>query len=447
MKNQNARHFARSESGQMVVLAAIVMMVLLFFVGLAVDAGQLFIAKRSEQEAADSAAFAGAIVFYKGGSQPPSAPTVTLAVTQARTVAALNGYTGGCALTTTGSCYDAASATTVTVNYPPVSGAYSGNLNHIEVEITRQVRTSLVPAEALFNPVRARGVAGAESYNSGYSLISLDPNCDNNVFAVQPNMDIHLNGGGVLVNSCGADTTSGFTSTQDFTITGSPTGMDIVGGSIGDTFPPAITVNTGVPPLADPFAGYPKPPCCGGLPVNSTGYGGNTAFAGVWTGNLSGVSLCGGIYILQGGGMGGDIGRDTTPGHIDPNTGLPCDGKSFIFNTMSNYPATSGGSCSQIGQNGNHPITIRPMTTGTWSGMQIYQDPRCAVDVQIGGNQTLDAGGTIYIPSATLHLNGNPATIDGGQLIAYKLDIQNGNLNINYNAGNSAQPILPRLSE
>ena len=48
-------------------------------------------------------------------------------------------------------------------------------------------------------------------------------------------------------------------------------------------------------------------------------------------------------------------------------------------------------------------------------------------------------GNTIYIPSATLHLNGNPATIDGGQLIANKLDIQNGNLNINYVAGNSAQ--------
>ena len=88
----------------MVVLAALVMMTLLFFVGLSVDTGQLFIAKRSQQEAADSAAFAGAIVFYKGGTRPPSAATITLAVTQARTVAALNGYTGGCAVTTTGAC-------------------------------------------------------------------------------------------------------------------------------------------------------------------------------------------------------------------------------------------------------------------------------------------------------------------------------------------------------
>ena len=431
----------------MVVLAAIVMMTLLFFVGLSVDAGQLFIAKRSEQEAADSAALAGAIVFYKGGAQPPSAATVTLAVTQARTVAALNGYTGNCALTTTGSCYDAASLTTVTVNYPPVSGSYSGDLNHLEVEITRQVRTSLVPAEALFNPVRARGVAGAESYNAGYALIALDSNCDPQVLAVAPNLDLHLTGGGVLVNSCSADTLFGFTSTEDFTITGSATGLDIAGGYQAQSFPPAITVRTGIPPIADPFAGYPKPPCCGGLPVNPTGYGGNTAFAGVWTQNLSSENLCGGIYILKGGGLGGDIGQDTNPTHIDPNTGLPCDGKSLIFNTMTNYPSTTGGTCSQIGQNGNHPILLRPMTTGPWQGMQIYQDPRCTVMMDIGGEQTLDAGGTIYVPTAMIRLEGNPSTIDGGQLIGYQLDIQNGNLNINYNAGNSAQPILPRLAE
>jgi hypothetical protein len=250
---------------------------------------------------------------------------------------------------------------------------------------------------------------------------------------------------------------TGFTSTQDITICpvgGCPPtgvyGIDIVGGASGVTFPAGITVNTGVPPLADPFAGYPKPPCtgtppCSALPLNSTGYG-NTAFAGVWTSTLDGYNLCGGIYILKGAGMGGDINRDTTVGHIDSNTGLPCDGNSFIFNTMTNYPA-SGGTCSQIGRNGNHPILIRPMTSGTYKNFQIYQDPQCTADVQIGGNQTLDAGGTIYIPNAAIHLNGNPATIDGGQIIAKKLDIQNGNLNITYTAGNSAQPVLPRLSE
>ena len=41
MKNQNARHFARSEGGQMVVLAALMMMTLLFFVGLSNDVSRI----------------------------------------------------------------------------------------------------------------------------------------------------------------------------------------------------------------------------------------------------------------------------------------------------------------------------------------------------------------------------------------------------------------------
>jgi len=445
--------FNTDTRGQAIVLAALMMMTLLFAVGLAIDAGQLYSAKRTEQEAADSASFAGAIVLYKGGSVPPTIATVNAAIAQATLVATMNGYTNG------------VNQTEVYVYSPPQNGSYAGDPNHVEVIIRRQVQTTLVPAEALFNPVTARGVAGAESYNNGYALIELDTSCppgDTAAVQVQPNMNIHLYGGGMMVNSCNPAALSGFTAGQDFTIcpvAGCPPAnafpVDIVGGAAGMVFPPGMTVNTGVPPIADPFAGFPKPPCpaqppstvpCTALPLNSSGYGGNTAFAGVWTTNLSGYNLCGGIYILKGQGLGGDIDRDTNPGHSDPNTGLPCDGKSFIFNTMTNFPA-SGGTCSQIGVNGNHPITLRPMTTGQYANFQLYQDPACTVDMQIGGNQDFDASGTIYVPNATIHLNGNPATITGGQLIGKRLDIQNGNLDITYSAGTAAQPILPRLSE
>jgi hypothetical protein len=78
---------------------------------------------------------------------------------------------------------------------------------------------------------------------------------------------------------------------------------------------------------------------------------------------------------------------------------------------------------------------------------QFYQDPACTQSFSLGGNQDFDAAGTIYVPSATLSLNGNPATVTGGQLIAKQLDIQNGNLNITYSAGTAAQPRIPRLSE
>jgi hypothetical protein len=82
-----------------------------------------------------------------------------------------------------------------------------------------------------------------------------------------------------------------------------------------------------------------------------------------------------------------------------------------------------------------------------WQNFMIYQDPNCTVPMDIGGEQTLDASGTIYIPTAALIMEGNPSTIDGGQFVAKTLSIQNGNMNINYSAGNTAQPVTPRLAE
>src|SRR5947209_6547785 len=161
--NAFRRFFGRDdgEEGQAVVLFAIMMLALLFAVGLAIDAGQLYSAKRAQQEAADAAAFAGAVVLYQQG-------TGDQAIAAARTDALTNGYSSGvvCLLTTPGPCTDAATLTTVTVYWPPISGGYIGNIKHVEVEITRQVKTSLVPAEAAFNPVRARGVAGSEDRKS-----------------------------------------------------------------------------------------------------------------------------------------------------------------------------------------------------------------------------------------------------------------------------------------
>jgi Flp pilus assembly protein TadG len=417
--------FAREEGGQALVLGAIMFMALLFAVGLAIDTGQLYAAKRTQQEAADAAAFAGAVVFYQGG-------TATEARAAATADATRNGYTDGLA------------NTTVTVSSPPTSGTYNGDVKHVEVTIIRTIQTALVPAQALFNPVRARGVAGAETFNNGYAIMALDATCTPGALNVNSNENIHVAGGGIIVNSCAANAVTGFSSSQDLQIA-SPYSLNTAGGTTGNTFPVGVAVSTGVSPVPDPFAGFPKPSTVGLLTNPSSGYGG-TLFQGVYTGSLDSSALCHGIYILKGGGMGGDITRDTNVAHIDPNTGLPCDGRVLIFNTNSNYPS-SGGSCTGIGRSGNHPITLRPMTTGTYTNMQIYQDPACTATLDIGGTQTLDADGTIYLPNATISMNGNPSTLVSGQLIAKRLDIQNGNLNITYSTGNTAQPILPRLAE
>ncbi len=455
--------------GQAIVMVAIVFMALMFAVGLAIDAGQLFAAKRAQQEAADAGAFAGAVVLYQGG-------TVLQATAAAIEDATRNGYTNGVNGTTV-----MVNGSNIATSNPPSSGPYAGEspVRHIEVVVIRQVKTTLVPAEAAFNPVRARGVGGAEPLNNGYAIIQLDASCIPGAVGVETNVDVHLTGGGILVNSCSSTSVTGVDDNSRITIcattgpcTPNPYGVDLVGGA-NVTWPSNLTVHATVPVQPDPFAGTPKPTTIDvngtiyiksyngidNLPLNPGPVPGttNTYPEGIYTsrvdGNPGNFYLCHGIYILENG-MGGDIYRDTNPLHVDPNTNTPCDGKVFIFNTTQNFPIP-GGTCGGIGvgTNGNHPITLRPMDTIPPLGIQayknftIFQDPNCTATMDVGGNQVLDAGGTIYIPNAQVRMEGNPSTIDGGQFVAKTFVIQNGNLNINYSAGNTAQPIQPRLAE
>ena len=414
-------------------MVAIVLMASLFVVGLAIDAGQLFAAKRSMQEAADAGAFAGAVVIYQHG-------TTAQAVAAAVADVATNGYG------------NAVSNTTVTVNAPPTSGPYAAEspVRHVEVIIVRQVQTTLVPAEAAFNAVRARGVAGAEPFNNQYAIMVLSPICIGGApaFTASSNVNLHVTGSGVFVNASCATAVSGFTGT-DFTLA-APYALDIVGGS-SDTFPATVNqVNRGVIAQPDPFAGYPIPDTksyngVNTLPTNPALIPGtSTAVEGIYTSTLGGVALCHGIYILKGIGMSGDISMDTT--HTDPNTNTLCDGRVLIFNTMTNWPSASG-TCASIGQNGNHPISVLPMTTGQYAQMQIYQDKNCTATLVVGIGSVVSAGGTIYLPSAAMSLNGNATSITAGQIIAKTMDFQNANLDVNFTVGTTAAPILPRLAE
>jgi len=439
--NAFRRFFGRDdgEDGQAVVLFAILMLALLFAVGLAIDAGQLYSAKRAEQEAADAAAFAGAVVLYQQG-------TGAQAIAAARTDALTNGYVsgGGCAPSTPGPCYDAATQTTVTVNWPPIAGAYINNIKHVEVEITRQVQTALVPAEAAFNPVRARGVAGSEPLNNGYAIMALDRGNTCGAFNAQSNADLHLTGGGILVNStCGTAAANDQNNGSRFTIQ-SPYPLDVTGNSTGHWSDLGIPVNPGHNQVPDPFALFPRPttsgvPICNSLAACQDGSG--NQIPGVYTVNLGGsgnndMVLNPGIYILKAG-MDTAGNRDVTGDNV------------FIFNTYTNYPNTPGAnpSCSQINLQGNATSTLSAQTTGPWANLLVFQDPNCTASMEIGGNGTFIGTGSIYIPSAQFVFDGNPSTLNGSQLIARTVNIQNGNISINYDPVNTAQPILPRLAE
>lgn len=421
---------AESEGGQAIVLIAITMLGMLMMVGLAIDAGQLYSARRAMQEAVDAAAYAGAVAIYQGGTQTDAFAAATADATR-------NGFTNG------------VNGVTLTVQQPTT---IPYNTSHyVQVTISQQVRTSLVPAEAGITQVNASAISGAEPLNNRYAIMALDRSATAGALTVGSNAHLTLNGGGVLVNSSAAVAATNATPSSQWSVTCSANcAIDINGGTTS-AWPPAsgsfLGARTGQPQQADPFAGYPKPSTTG-LNLNRSGFGpsSNTLGSGIYTSTIQNKALCHGVYILRGGGLGGGIDIDTTS--TDPITGDRCDGQVFIFNTTSTYPST-GGTCSGLTVNGNHDITLNAMSSGTYQGLLFYQDSACTAALSFGGSSfNLYTTGTIYLPNAQFKLSVTGAgQIGGGQIVAKTLDLGNGTINVTFNAGTSAQPVLPRLAK
>ncbi len=417
----------RSEDGQAVVIIAAVFTAMLMTVGLAIDAGQLYVARRTAQEAADAGAYAGAVVLYEGGSTTDATAAAKADITR-------NGFTDG----------GVGAATRVYVYGPPQTGPHaspSPDPHYVEVQITTQVQTSLLPQQAGITTVSVRGVAGAVPLNNSFAVMALDRGNTPNAIYVGPQGTVKATNAGILVNSTSATAANNNGGTVQ--INTSLTGTQVAGGVSG-TWPTLTTSATQQP---DPFAGYPKPSTAGlGLPISilPTPVGGVvTLVPGIYTvpisyaGNVK-ATLTTGTYILEAG-MNGSGNMDFT------NTA----GGVFIFNTLTGYPSPgSGATCGGVQISGNAQGTsLSPLTTGPYQGLLFYQDPACTQSFTISGNGSLSVSGTIYLPTAQFVLNGNNAKLTGSQVVADTVNVQNGTLDVTFNTGSTAQPVLPRLAE
>jgi hypothetical protein len=391
------------ERGQAVVIIAMTMTAMLMALGL---------------EAADAGAYAGAVVLYQGGTTTQARAAATNDVTR-------NGFTNG----------GDGGLTSVTVNLPPLSGPHVGDSTYVEVIISTQVKTALVPAQSQLNLVSVRGVAGAEPLNNGYAIMALDRGNTLDAMRVESGGRVDIDGAGILVNSTHTEAADN-QGTGNVTVA-APYGTDVAGGTTGE-WPNATT---GAPQRPDPFASYPKP-SISGMTVYSSLPGGNpmVLYPGIYTVPISAaggttIILTSGIYIVKDGINGS--------GNADLQSGA---GGVFIFNTVMDYPASTG-TCRAIRLSGNAQSTLAPMTTGTYAGLLFYQDTACTQAFYISGNGSLAASGTIYLPTATFVMDGTNATLTGSQLVANRVDVQTGNITITFDSGFTAQPVLPRLSE
>jgi hypothetical protein len=411
--------WSRDERGQALIVIAIALGALLLGVGLALDTGQLFVARRAAQTAADAGAWAGAAVLYAGGS-------AAQARTAAATDATRNGYTDG-------------GFVTVITASPPTSGTYANDPGYVEVTITEQVLTRfLFGATAGRTAISVKAVAGLARSGSGQAVIVTRPT-GKTTLTLSGSASFTVVGGGTNTNTSDSDAisiASGQLTATFHRVTGNVKAGDAARMS------PAPT--TGVAAAADPFLALAGPSTTG-LPT----FGGQTItnatvtlnpgiYSGlISVGNLGIARLNAGTYIFRAG--------LTTTG-----TGsliLAGAGGVLIYNANGSYPA-AGGSCGSLSLAGTGTMTLAASKTGSYAGMLIFQHRTCAGSVAVTVRTGTSLSGTIYVPAATLTMTAANNVTIASQIVAYELVIAGtSTLTMNFTPASITGTRVPALVE
>jgi Flp pilus assembly protein TadG len=447
--------WVRDETGQIVVLTALLLTVLLFAVGIAFDLGTLFVAKRTLQEAVDAAAYAGSIALYNNLGGPA-------AVTAAQTDFNMNGYNTGDANIVAASTW---------WESPPLHtpwSALSDAAQHIDIQITYNVRVPLLPAEGGVIPVTVRSTAKAIRQSAGYAIVALNAGATPQSFYMAAGATVNINNGDVHVNST-CNGTAGACSNNyaadkccgTFSLGASSTAR-VVGGAhltgAGCASPCGFAVGqwlTGATAIADPLAGYVRPSITGmtdrGAVAITTG---NCAVScSLNPGYYSSLTITGPVAFSCTG-VNSPIAVTFNPGTYVLKSGMSATwcvnlsgtGVTF-FNTDANYPNTPRGACAAFNTAQLGSYIISAPTSGYYFGMHIFQDSYCTNTVQLAGTGTITTNnGTIYASTAQVSLlTANTLTI-GGHLIADKIFFGSvSTVNFNYDPTTAANPLLPGL--
>ena len=416
------------ESGQTLVLAALMGVLLLGFMALALDVGLLFNARRKLQTAADAAATAGAQA-YLNYSYDAAAPADTIqqwVSTAAKAAAAQNGVTDG------------SGGTTVTASTPPTDGVHT-SAGFVEVIVSKPNPTifmgpfsSLIGGSSLNTvTVKTRAVAGSPSVSQGCIFVLSTTACP--AMTLQGSFKVTANKCGVVVDSP-CSTALNFTGSSGSLTAGWVGVAGGVGGASRDSTPTPVT---GIVPVTNPLQGVTPPnvssltcsaPSGGKLTGTvSSGttpvcYSGNVTISNA---TLSGTFVFTGNVTLDGtvnsGGSG--VTLDLNSGGLNENTG-----------TTMNIVAPTSSSNPYMG------IVLMAPISNT-STMQFDKGAS-------GGTFT----GIIDTPGANLYLHDSGGDTGGGltinsDLVVATLDDQTATFTVNsYSATNQTTTPLKSVA-
>jgi Flp pilus assembly protein TadG len=385
----------RARRGTVLVKVLICLPVLIGVLALNLDGGRMYDERRRAQATADAAALAAGADLYANywtnyGADPNgTAQAAALAVAQA------NGYP----------------ASAVTVLVPPQTGTYAGQAGFAEVRIDSTLAATF---GQIFTggglEVTARAVARGQPLKIGIVLLS---GSGAGAFTNSA-LSFALVNQPLVVNSTDP---AAVLSTGPVML--SLSGINTSGGtSISSLLPLNMSVRTGVAPTLDPLA-FLAVPSSSGTVQSSSPLTINSALPtflqpGVYKGGirvtgLSTVVMAPGVYVMQGGGFRVD-GAATV-------TGL----NTMVYNTTSGTYAAGPISIAGAGK-----VVMTAPTSGTYQGLNFFQDRSLTQPVSITGLGLTTITGTIYAAQAPVTLTGSAAVglnTLGGAFVASSMTV------------------------
>lgn len=385
------------EQGQALVFVVLGIGAVLALFALVMDVGQLLYTKRQLQTAADAAAVAAALEIQTCGSTT----NCTVMQTAAKASFTENGLSTPTLVTQCAS--SSASGLILQLNNAPCSlGASDPNYQNksvVEAIVSKKQPTmfgKLLGISTVNLTARAESGAGGPS------------NC---IFVLNPtaSQSLLMNSNAQITAQCGvmvnSNSSSALLANSGVKLTA--TAINIVGGTLLNGSPTlSPTPVKGASAAADPFASTPKPTVgsCGSSTASPFwGAANNVSVSGNVTFN-PGV-YCGGINLNSGATATLNAGTYIMKGSVNAGSG-----SSITGNGVTIYFST--GSLTM--NSSSHASLVAP-TSGTYSGMLLFQDSSDTNSIILDGDSTSKWQGAVYAPSAQLTLNG------GSNLAAYTI--------------------------
>lgn len=369
MSRKRLRQLVQDRTGNVLMLAAASMPILVGAAGLATDTVQWTLWKRQIQREADSAALAGAYAVAQGFSASDSATT---------------DISRMALVTLTGS---------PVIENAPTTGAYAGNSNAVRVVLQTSQELPFSKLLGVRAPTISGEATAAVVSNGTYCLVSLE-----NTTAV----GITISGSASVNLGCGMATNSrasnAVTAGGSSSILATP--VAAVGGlqSSSNYVSPTTLMPYSVP-QADPYAALPTPSptgCTNKVSVNPQGS--STIDPGCYRGfDIKGtLNLNPGTYYVDGSSF--SVGSQAV-----------LNGTGVTIILTSTTAATNPSSIATVDINGGATLNLSAPTSGTYSGVLFYQDRRAQDSSgtnKVNGNASSFFQGGFYFPSQELQFTG-----------------------------------------